>query len=149
MFLGRTVKAERSFSCAKEDKPIEIFNPLFLVDMPQAQNSVSIKSLLPSAQERGQCSVHSIFPPSIPESSSQGAQDNPDQSIFLGPRSEQLLPIGDHYRAERYLVSLWFLVLPVVVLSSGIPFPSFSTRYLTIYASFTVLNYMYTVLIDL
>lgn len=134
MFLGRTtVKAKRNFSCAKEDKPTEIFNPFFLVDEPQAQNPVSIKSPLPSAQDSALFTAPSPPSPPAPDSSSQGGQDNPPET------TAELMDV----------LCLWFLVLPLVVLSSGISFPSFSPQYLTIYASFTVLNSMYTVLIDL
>lgn len=43
-FLGRTTgKAERTFFCAEENNPIEIFNLSVLVAMPQAQNQVPLQ----------------------------------------------------------------------------------------------------------
>lgn len=72
--------------------------------MPQAQNPVSssAKHFFHQPKSGDSAMFTSSFPPTplpIFDSNSQEEQDNPDQYIFLGPFSEQLLPTGDYYIA--------------------------------------------------
>lgn len=122
--------------------------------MLQAQNPVnrSARDFFHQPKNGDSALFSSSFPPTpltIPNSNSQGKQDNPDQCIFLGPFSEQLLPTQDDYIAETCLLSVRFLVLSFLGLSSSTSLLTFNPPYLIIYTSFLVLNYTYNQSLEL
>lgn len=135
--------------CAKENKPTEVFQSLFFGRHALSpEPSESERDFFHQPKSRDSTVFTSSFTPAplpLLDSNFQGKQNSPDQCIFLGPFSEQLLPTGDHYIAYMYLLSVWFLVLPFLVFSLSISFPSFNPPYNHFHTVFDIKLHVHSV----